>query len=135
MPPFYELSVVSFKQPSSSKTKWAIAVVFSASSGHSLLYQIVGSPADYSMDAPQSVTLKEGENGYVSKVPVGSADSERLHQLHSTLAAIPIVHGNPAWNSHSWVMEGILALRKVEGYHMDKNVPTPQWVSERLGEK
>jgi len=134
MPPFYELSVVSFRQPPSSKSRWALAVVFSASSGHSLVYQIVGSVADYSMDAPQSVTLKVGENGYVGKASVGSVDSERIHQLHSTLAAIPIVHGNPAWNSHSWVMEGILALKQ-EGYHIDKNVTTAQWVSERLGEK
>lgn len=134
MPPFYELSVASFGQPSSSKSRWAIAVVFAPSSGHSLVYQIVGSAADYSLDAPQSVTLKEGENGYVGKAPVGSVDSERLHQVHSTLASIPVVHGNPAWNSRNWVMEGILALRKQEGYHIDKHV-TFQWVSERLGEK
>ncbi|KAF8553488.1 hypothetical protein OG21DRAFT_1510150 [Imleria badia] len=134
MPPFYELSVASFRQQSSSKSKWAIAVVFTPSSGHSLVYQIVGSASDYSLDAPQSVTLKEGENGYVGKTPVGSVDSERLHQLHSTLASIPVVHGNPAWNSHSWVMEGILALRKLDGYHIDKHV-TSQWVSERLSEK
>lgn len=134
MPPFYELAVASFAQSSSSKLKWAIVVVFSPSSGHSLVYQIVGSPSDYSLDAPQSVTLKEGENGYVGKQPVGSADSERLHQLHTTLTSIPIVHGNPAWTSHNWVMEGLSALRKVEGYHIDKHV-TPQWVSERLGGK
>lgn len=134
MPPFYELSVASFGQPSPSKSKWAIAVVFSPSSGHSLVYQIVGSASDYSLDAPQSVTLKAGENGYVGKTPVGVVDSERLHQLQSTLASIPIMHGNPAWNSHNWVMEGIFALRKVEGYHIDKHV-TSHWVSERLGEK
>lgn len=134
MPPFYELSVASFGQPSSSKSRWAIAVVFAPSSGHSLVYQIVGSASDYSLDAPQSVTLKEGENGYVGKTPVGSVDSERLHQLHSTLASIPVVRGSPAWNSHNWVMEGILALRKLEGYHVDKHV-TSQWVSERLGGK
>ena len=98
------------------------------------MYQIVGSASDYSLDAPQSVTLKEGENGYVGKTPVGSVDSERLHQLHSTLASIPVVRGSPAWNSHNWVMEGILALRKLEGYHVDKHV-TSQWVSERLGGK
>ncbi|KAG8215964.1 hypothetical protein J3R82DRAFT_7946 [Butyriboletus roseoflavus] len=132
MPPFYELSVASFGQP--SKSNWAIAVVFSSSSGHSLVYQIVGSASDYSLDAPQSVTLKEGENGYLGRAPVGLVDSERLHQLHSTLASIPVAHGNPAWNSHNWVMEGILALRKLEGYHIDKHV-TSQWVSERLGEK
>ncbi|KAI9569333.1 hypothetical protein HD554DRAFT_607272 [Boletus coccyginus] len=133
MPPFYELSVASFGEPSSSKSRWAIAVIFTPSSGHSLVYQIMGSAADYSMDAPQSVTLKEGENGYVGKVSVGSVDSERLHQLHSTLASIPVVHGNPAWDSHNWVMEGILALRKLEGYHIDRHV-TSQWVSERLCE-
>lgn len=93
----------------------------------------MGSAADYSMDAPQSVTLKEGENDYVGKVSVGSVDSERLHQLHSTLASIPVVHGNPAWDSHNWVMEGVLALRKLEGYHIDRHV-TSQWVSERLCE-
>ncbi|KAF9224691.1 hypothetical protein BS17DRAFT_702453 [Gyrodon lividus] len=134
MPPFYELSVARFAQPSSSKPKWVIAVVFSSSSGHSLIYQIMGSAADYSLDAPQSVTLKEGENGYMGKTPVGLVDSEQLHQLHATLASILIVHGNPAWSSHNWVMEGISALRKVEGYHVDKHV-TFQWVSERLGEK
>ena len=134
MPPFYELSVASFAQPSSLKTKWTIAVVFSQSSPHSLIYQIVGSSSDYGLDAPQSVTLKEGENGYVGKTPVGSVDSERLHQLHSTLTSIPVVCGNPAWNSHNWVMDGILALRKLEGYHIDKDV-TSQWVAARLGEK
>ncbi|KIJ59868.1 hypothetical protein HYDPIDRAFT_117949 [Hydnomerulius pinastri MD-312] len=133
MPPFYELAVARFGQ-SSSKPKWVIVVIFSPSSGHSLIYQIAGSSADYSMEAPQSVTLKEGENGYSGKVPVGLADSEKLHQLHATLASIPIVHGNSAWSSHNWVMEGISALRKVEGYHIDKHV-TSQWVSERLGEK
>ncbi|KAF8128924.1 hypothetical protein EV363DRAFT_1339206 [Boletus edulis] len=134
MPPFYELSVASFGQPSSSKSRWTIAAVLIPSSGHSLVYQIMGSSSDYSLEAPQSVTLKEGENGYVGKAPVGSVDSEKLHQLHSTLASIPIVHGNPAWNSHNWVMEGISALRKLEDCHIDKHV-TSQWVSERLGEK
>lgn len=113
---------------------WAIVVIFTPSSGHSLVYQIVGSASDYSLDAPQSVTLNEGENGYMGKIPVGLVDSEKLHQLQCTLASVPIVHGNPAWNSHNWVMAGILALRKLEGYHIDKHV-TSQWVSERLGEK
>ena len=134
MPPFYELSVAAFAQSSTSKSRWAIAVVFAPSMGHSLVYQIVGSPSDYSLDAPQSVTLKEGENGYLGKISVGVVDSERLHQLHTTLASIPIIHGNPTWGSHNWVMEGILALRRVEGYHIDKHV-TQQWVSERLGGK
>ncbi|KAF8839281.1 hypothetical protein BDN67DRAFT_970337 [Paxillus ammoniavirescens] len=130
MPPFYELSVARFAQTSSSKPKWVMAVIFSPSSGHSLIYQIVGTVADYSLDAPQSVTLKEGENGYLGRTKVGLVDSEKLHQIHTTLASIPVVHGNPAWSSHNWVMEGISALRKVEGYHIDKLV-TFQWLSEQ----
>ncbi|KAG9313717.1 hypothetical protein JVU11DRAFT_6067 [Chiua virens] len=132
MPPFYELAVASFGQ--SSKSDWAIAVVITPSSGSSLVYQIVGSASDYSLDRPQSVTLKVGENGYVGKIAVGLVDSEKLHLLQTALASIPVVHGNPAWGSHNWVMEGISALRKLEGYHIDKHVTT-QWVSERLGEK
>lgn len=135
MPPFYELAVASFAQSSSSsKPKWAIAVVFTPSSGHSLVYQIAGSAADYSLEAPQSVTLKVGENDYLGRAPIGLVDSEKLHLLHTTLASIPIVRGNPTWNSHNWVMEGIAALRKVQGYQLDKHVSS-QWISERLGGK
>jgi hypothetical protein len=133
MPPFYEIAVARFGQ-SSLKAKWVIAVVFTPSSGHSLVYQIAGSAADYSLEAPQSVTLKEGENGYLGRVPIGLVDSEKLHLLHTTLASISIIRGNASWSSHNWVMEGITALRKVQGYHIDKHV-SMQWISERLGEK
>lgn len=133
MPPFYEISVASFRQPSSSKSRWAIAVVYTPSTGHSLVYQVVGSNSDYSLDVPRSVTLKD-EKDYAGKVPVGLVDAERLHHLHSILAKVRVEHGNPAWNSHNWVMDGIAALRQ-EGYHIDKHVTSQQWVLERLGEK
>ncbi|KAJ8585262.1 hypothetical protein M405DRAFT_865538 [Rhizopogon salebrosus TDB-379] len=134
MPPFYELAVASFGQSSSSIAKWTIAVVFTPSSGHSLVYQITGSAADYSLEAPQSVTLKEGENGYLGRAPIGLVDSEKLHLLHTTLASIPVIRGNASWSSHNWVMEGVTALRRVQGYQVDKNV-SMQWISERLGGK
>ncbi|OAX43754.1 hypothetical protein K503DRAFT_67694 [Rhizopogon vinicolor AM-OR11-026] len=132
MPPFYEIAVARFGQ-SSSKAKWVIAVVFTPSS-HSLVYQITGSAADYSLEAPQSVTIKEGENDYLGRAPIGLVDSEKLHLLHTTLASIPVIRGNASWNSHNWVMEGIAAMRKVQGYHVDKHV-SMQWISERLGGK
>lgn len=132
MPPFYELAVARFGQ-SSSKAKWVIIVVFTPSS-HSLVYQIAGSAADYSLEAPQSVTLKDGENGYLGRAPIGLVDSENLHLLHTTLASIPVVRGDASWSSHNWVMEGIAALRRVQGYHIDKHV-SMQWISEKLGGK
>ncbi|KAG6371171.1 hypothetical protein JVT61DRAFT_9952 [Boletus reticuloceps] len=81
-----------------------------------------------------TVCLKEGENGYMGKTPISSVDSERLTKLHRALASIPIVYGDPVWNSHNWVMEGRIALRNVEGYHIDKYV-TSEWVVEQLGGK
>ena len=131
MPPFYKLAVTAFAQ-SSTKHKWAIAVVFTPSSGHSLVYQIAGSAADYSLEAPQSVTLKEGENGYLGRAPIGLVDSEKLHQLHTTIASIPIIRGNPSWTSHNWVMEGIAAVRRIQENHVDQHVSI-QWISDRLG--
>ncbi|KAH7882893.1 hypothetical protein F5I97DRAFT_1900413 [Phlebopus sp. FC_14] len=133
MPPFYELSLARFAH-SHSKSTWAIAVLFTPSSGHSLVYKIIGSTADFSLDVPQSVTLSQGENGFLGKIPVGLVDSDHLHQLHPTLAAIPIIRENPAWNSRNWVIEGILALRDLQGCHIDNHV-TLQWLSDRLAEK
>jgi hypothetical protein len=132
MPPFYEVAVARFGQ-SSSKAKWVIVVVFTPSS-HSLVYQIAGSAVDYSLEAPQSVTLKDGENGYLGRAPIGLVDSENLHLLHTTLASIPVVRGDASWSSHNWVMEGIAALRRVQGYHIDQHV-SMQWISEKLGGK
>lgn len=132
MPPFYEVAVARFGQ-SSSKARWVIVVVFTPST-HSLVYQIAGSAVDYSLEAPQSVTLKDGENGYLGRAPIGLVDSENLHLLHTTLASIPVVRGDASWSSHNWVMEGIAALRRVQGYHIDKHV-SMQWISEKLGGK
>ncbi|KAH7929300.1 hypothetical protein BV22DRAFT_1125907 [Leucogyrophana mollusca] len=131
MPPFYEIAVARFGQPSSS-SKWVIAVVFTPSSGHSMLYQISGLPGNYSLEAPQSVTLKEGENGYWGKVPVGRVDQERLHRFSATLANIPIVRGDSSWSCQNWVMDAIAALRADDHYIVDH--ATQSWISERLAQ-
>ncbi|KAG6333716.1 hypothetical protein ID866_5374 [Astraeus odoratus] len=155
---FVRASLSPPSSPSSStsheNSRWAIAVTFSSASG-SLLYQITGSRTDYALAAPASVTLSSPSRSspppksssttssqegipsgyrYASKVQIGFADSELLHSLHSTLAAIPIVHGDPAWGTREWVMQGVEALRKVEGLFVEKHVSV-QWIKEKLGEK
>ncbi|KAH7910539.1 hypothetical protein BJ138DRAFT_1135973 [Hygrophoropsis aurantiaca] len=129
MPPFYEIAVVRFGQ-SSSCSRWAIAVVFTPASGHSMVYQISGSPGSYTLEAPQSVTLKAGESGYWGKVPVGRVDQERLHHFSATLANIPIARGDSSWHCHNWVMEGIAALRVEDHFIVDH--ATQAWINERL---
>ncbi|KAL4071796.1 hypothetical protein V8B97DRAFT_1488544 [Scleroderma yunnanense] len=149
---------------SSEESRWAIAVTFNSSGSGSLLYQITGTRADYALAAPASVTLSSPPSSpsssisrstnpsspthqnqsdshgippgyrYVSKTAVGYADAELLHSLHSTLAAIPIVHGDNAWGTHEWVMHGVDALRKVEGFLVEKHV-SAQWIKNELGEK
>ncbi|KIM64912.1 hypothetical protein SCLCIDRAFT_23271 [Scleroderma citrinum Foug A] len=64
MPPFSELAVAHFVQtsslscPSSSNSRWAIAITFSsAKSSGSIVYQISGTYTDYALATPASVTL------------------------------------------------------------------------------
>ncbi|EGO00993.1 hypothetical protein SERLA73DRAFT_179011 [Serpula lacrymans var. lacrymans S7.3] len=130
MPPFYEIAVALFGQPVSPVKQWAIIVIFTPSLGHAMVYQITGSASDYSLKAPESVTLKAGEGGYLGKVPVGRVDQERLHQFSATLANVNIVQNDAAWDCQNWVMEGLVALRK-DGHHIE-NV-SRSWLVERLG--
>lgn len=161
MPPYYELAVARFVPTSPSSfsasegSRWAIAVTFSSSSSGCLLYQITGTQDDYALAAPASVTLSSQPNSpssksptssspthqnqpagyrYASKVAIGYADAELLHTLHSTLAAVPIKHGDTKWGTHEWVMQVADALRKVEGFLVEKHVST-QWIKDKFGEK
>ncbi|KAH7918747.1 hypothetical protein BV22DRAFT_974588, partial [Leucogyrophana mollusca] len=129
MPPFYEIAIARFEQPSPS-SGWAFIVIFTPLSGHSILYRISGLPGDYSLEAPQSVTLREGENGYWGKVSVGRVDQERLHHFSATLANIPIVRGDGSWSCQNWVMAGIAALRADDHYIFDN--ATQSWIGESL---
>ncbi|KIM64671.1 hypothetical protein SCLCIDRAFT_1213188 [Scleroderma citrinum Foug A] len=162
MPPYYELAVARFLPTSASSSsspcecsRWAITVTFTSSSPGGLLYQITGTQDDYALAAPASVTLSSQPNSpssksptspsptdqnqpagyrYASKVAIGYADAELLHNLHSTLAAIPIRHGDAKWGTHEWVMQGADALRKVEGFLVERHVST-QWIKDKFGEK
>jgi hypothetical protein len=132
MPPFYELAVAHFNGQPPTNTTWAIAVVFTPPSGHSLIYRIIGTTANYSLEAPQSVTLKDGVDDYIGRAPVGLVDSEKLHLLHTISSSIPVIRGNPAWDSRNWVMEGIAGLCQIKGYQINKEV-SRKWISEQLG--
>lgn len=168
MPPFYELAVARFvragpspSSPSSTPqdpSHWAIAVTFSSASG-SLLYQITGTHADYSLAAPASVTLSPPSSPksspsprssphqtshdsegippgyrYAAKAPIGYVDADILPTLHATLTTIPVVRGDPTWGSRDWVLDGVSELKKVEGFFVEKHV-CEQWINDKLGEK
>ncbi|KAI6025385.1 hypothetical protein PISMIDRAFT_19412 [Pisolithus microcarpus 441] len=167
MPPFYELAVARFvhagpspSSPSSTPqdfSHWAITVTFSSASG-SLLYQIIGTHADYSLAAPASITLSLPSSAesspssesiphqtshdsegillgfhYAAKAPIGYVDADILPTLHATLTMIPVVHGDPTWGSRDWVLAGVNELKKVEGFFVEKQV-CEQWISDKLGE-
>ncbi|KAH7917743.1 hypothetical protein BV22DRAFT_1025845, partial [Leucogyrophana mollusca] len=100
-PPFYEVAVARFEQLSPS-SGWAIIVIFTPSSGHSILYRISSLPGSYSLKAPQSVTLRVGENGYRGKVSIGRVDQERLHHFSATLAKLPVVRGDGSWSCQNF---------------------------------
>ncbi|KAI6002037.1 hypothetical protein EDD15DRAFT_2158334 [Pisolithus albus] len=153
MPPFYELAVARFVRtslpPSSTpqdSSHWAIAVTFSSASG-SLLYQIIGTHADYSLAAPASVTLSPPPHQtshdsegilpgyrYAAKAPIGYVDADILPTLHATLTTIPVVRGDPTWGSRDWVLDGVNELKKVEGFFVEKHV-CEQWIDDKLGGK
>jgi len=59
---------------------------------------------------------------------------ERLHTLHSTLRGITIVHGDLAWGTHEWVLQGIEVLQELEGFLVESHV-SAQWIEEQFGEK
>lgn len=151
MPPYYELAVACFVQspPSSEDSRWAIVVTFSSTSSGSLLYQITGTQSDYALAAPASITLSQPKPScssspiqqtqpagyrYVDKVAIGYADAELLHTLHATLAAVPIKHGDSTWGTHEWVMQVVDALRRVDGFLVEKHVST-QWINDKFGGK
>ncbi|KIM53920.1 hypothetical protein SCLCIDRAFT_137841, partial [Scleroderma citrinum Foug A] len=121
---------------------WAIAVMFSsAKSSGSIVYQISGTYTDYALATPASVTLSSPPNSqgivpgyrYITKTAIGLADIEKLATLHSTLRDITIVHGDLAWGTHEWVLQGIEALGKLEGFFVESHV-SAQWIKEQFGE-
>ena len=64
---------------------------------------------------------------------IGLADIEKLATLHSTLRDITIVHGDLAWGTREWVLQGIEALGKLEGFFVESHV-SAQWIKEQFGE-
>jgi hypothetical protein len=65
---------------------------------------------NYSLKVLQSITLKDGADDYIGQVPIGLVDSKKQHLLHTTSTSVPVIRGNPAWDSCNWVMEGIAGL-------------------------
>ncbi|KAH7920469.1 hypothetical protein BV22DRAFT_1021157 [Leucogyrophana mollusca] len=131
MPPFYEVAIALLEQPPLS-SKWAIVVAFTPSSENCILYEISGFSENYTLEAPQSVTLTRGENGYWGKVLVGRVDHDRLHHFSATIASVPIVRGDSSWSCQNWVMDSLAALQ-ADGHYI-VNHATHSWISDLLAQ-
>ena len=43
------------------------------------------------------------------------------------------MHGDLAWGTREWVLQGIEALGKLEGFFVESHV-SAQWIKEQFGE-
>jgi len=88
------------------------------------------------LDMPQSVTLREGADGYLGRVAVGRVDADPMPQFSRTLMELPVPSPSSSSNPsepmcHRWVADALAALRE-DGHFVEKHV-TKQWLVEKMG--
>ncbi|KAG2039658.1 hypothetical protein BDR03DRAFT_804772, partial [Suillus americanus] len=86
---------------------WAIYVETSPGIGNT--YQIVGNSNNYAINIKHNQPL-ENRNDWRGSLIVGTVTWVELGEMERILTTVDIMRDDPGWNSHDWVVSGLIFL-------------------------